>query len=127
MFKEFHHASVISSSYKAAIEFYVNILGFNIFRETFSEKMNRQKVELYLNGRYVLEIFVVEDAVKAKQKKTAAGLEHLSFLADDVNEAVLYLQSKGVKTLEVNLDKVTGKSYAFFYDPDGLKLEVYNI
>jgi len=48
-------------------------------------------------------------------------------LVDDVNKVITYLKSKGVKTLEVNLDKITGKEYAFFYDPDGLKLEVYNI
>jgi len=114
MFRKFQHVGVISSDYKATIEFYVNILGFTIFRESFSEKMNGQKLELHLQGQYILEVFVTQDAVKEIREKTATGLNHLSFLVDDVNKVITYLKSKGVKTLEVNLDKITGKEYAFF-------------
>ena len=37
---EFHHISVIASDYEEAVRFYVDYMGFEIFRESFSVNKN---------------------------------------------------------------------------------------
>ncbi|NLJ88011.1 MAG: hypothetical protein GX327_04415 [Epulopiscium sp.] len=126
MLKKLHHICLVSSNYQETIKFYVETLGFEIFRESFSSNWNGQKLELYYNGEYMLEIFVVEDDNrKKKNEEVFTGLNHLSFLVDDVENVINKLRSKNIETSEVKLDNATGKKYAFFYDPDGIKLEIY--
>ena len=73
----------------------------------------------------MLEIFVVEDDNrKKKNEEVFTGLNHLSFLVDDVENVINKLRSKNIETSEVKLDSATGKKYAFFYDPVGIKLDL---
>lgn len=127
MLKKFHHACVVCSDYEVTKEFYVNTLGFTVFRETFSSNWNGQKLELYFKGQYILEVFVTKDAKnqESRNKEKSMGFNHLSFLVDDVKEVINNLRSKKINTSEVKQDKNTGKEYAFFYDPDGTKFEIY--
>ena len=115
MLKKLHHICLVSSNYQKTIKFYVETLGFEIFRESFSSNWNGQKLELYYNGEYMLEIFVVEDDNrKKKNEEVFTGLNHLSFLVDDVENVINKLRSKNIETSEVKLDNATGKKYAFF-------------
>jgi len=127
MLKQFHHLCLVSSDYEATIKFYVDTLGFTLYRESFSNNWNGRKLELYYNGQYMLEIFVVEKTKRRGQNpgEVYAGLNHFSFLVDDVEAFVRKLHDDNIETSEVKLDKNTGKKYAFFYDPDGTKLEIY--
>ena len=71
-----------------------------------------------------MELFIQESAPDPKQPPHT-GLEHLSFFVEDVERSINDLESRGVKTGPVALDRETGRQYAFFYDPDGTKLELY--
>lgn len=126
MIQELHHACIICSNYDRAKEFYADILGFHIYRESYSELHKRHKLELHLHGRYMLEIFIMKDVEEDHRTAISSGLNHISFLVDNVREMIAYLQAKGVKTSEVKMDSITRKEYAFFYDPDKLKLEIYS-
>ena len=39
--------------------------------------------------------------------------------------AVEYLRSEGIAVEPIRLDDATGRKFAFFSDPDGLPLELY--
>lgn len=124
MLKGFHHAAIFCRDYDKTIDFYVNKLGLHLFRETYTAEQNKRKLELWLGGKYLLEIFVLP-GIPEGNTEYRTGLVHLSFLAEDVPAAVSRLRELGVRTTEVMLDKGTGKRYAFFFDPDGQKLEIY--
>lgn len=125
----FHHACIVASDYRKAVTFYVDCLGFEIYRESYSSHRNAKKMELYNNGRYVIELFV-EDAERAiteaeSGKNTAVGLEHISFLTEDVAGMLQSLAEKNVPVSEVKEDISTGKKYGFCWDPNGTKIEFY--
>lgn len=122
--RSMHHVCIVCSNYEQAVEFYVHILGLTLRREQYSPAKKRHKLELYLNREYLVELFIQESAPDPKQPPHT-GLEHLSFFVEDVERSINDLESRGVKTGPVALDRETGRQYAFFYDPDGTKLELY--
>ncbi|MPM22487.1 hypothetical protein SDC9_68942 [bioreactor metagenome] len=126
MLRGFHHAAIICRDYDAAMDFYVNKLGLRLFRETYNEKQDKRKLELWLEEKYLLEVFIVPGRRESEKKaELRAGLDHLSFLVEDVPAAAARLREMGVGTTEVMHDNMTGKQYVFFFDPDGQKLELY--
>ena len=126
---EFHHISVIASDYEEAVRFYVDYMGFEIFRESFSVIKNAKKLELYSGGRYIAELFIREDGTNRKEDKTAdpalPGFNHFSLLTDDVERMVERMSKNDVPVTEVKRDRITGKKYAFCWDPEGTKIEFY--
>jgi catechol 2,3-dioxygenase-like lactoylglutathione lyase family enzyme len=55
----------------------------------------------------------------------AAGLRHLAFEVDNIDEAIFHLNEYDVVTEPIRIDEFTGKRFTFFTDPDGLPLELY--
>ena len=45
--------------------------------------------------------------------------------AENMEEAVAWLSAKGIETEPVRTDDFTGKKMTFFFDPDGLPLELH--
>ena len=48
-----------------------------------------------------------------------------NFLAPDPEETVKKLSEKGIDTEPIRIDEYTGKHMTFFFDPDGLPLEIH--
>ena len=44
---------------------------------------------------------------------------------DDIEEAVKWLNSKGIQTEPIKMDEYTQKRMTFFRDPDNLPLEIH--
>jgi glyoxylase I family protein len=120
-----HHIAVICSDYRRSREFYVNILGLTILQETYREGRNSYKLDLAVNGEYQIELFSFPNPPARPSYPEAAGLRHLAFEVDDIEEAVKSLQAKGVHLEPIRIDELTGKKFTFFSDPDGLPLELY--
>ncbi|HGF7622055.1 TPA: VOC family protein, partial [Enterococcus faecium] len=55
----------------------------------------------------------------------ACGLRHLAFKVDDIEETIAELQSLGIESEPIREDTFTGKKMTFFFDPDGLPLELH--
>ena len=53
------------------------------------------------------------------------GLRHLAFKVDDIEETIAELHSLGIESEPVREDTFTGKKMTFFFDPDGLPLELH--
>lgn len=124
-FKKIHHIAVICSNYYTSKDFYVNKLGLKVIKETYREERQSFKLDLSLNGEYVLELFSFPNPPKRPSYPEACGLRHLSFQVDNIAEAVNTLKEKKIKTEPIRLDEVTNKKFTFFFDPDGLPLEIY--
>jgi glyoxylase I family protein len=120
-----HHIAIICSDIEKSKTFYTEILGFKVQSEIFREARNSFKVDLTLNGSYLIELFSFPNPPKRVSRPEALGLRHLAFEVDDIFESVLFLQSKQIAVEPIRIDEFTHKQFTFFSDPDFLPLEIY--
>lgn len=125
MLKKIHHIAIICSDYKKSKTFYTETLGLEIIHESYRAKRQSYKLDLGLNGTYVLELFSFPNAPERVSNPEANGLRHLAFEVNDLNDSIQNLKEKGVNCEAIRTDEITGKRFTFFEDPDGLPLELY--
>ena len=123
LFKQ-HHIAIICSDWDKTREFYMDKLGFLMFREVYRPEMN-DYLRMLQQGDTVLEIFIKPDAPQRVNNPEAMGLRLLAFRVADIEPAVAWLHSVGIETEPIREDKVNGGRYTFFKDPDGLPLELH--
>jgi glyoxylase I family protein len=120
-----HHIAIICSDYQTSKRFYTEVLGLSVTAEHYREERKSWKLDLSLNGRYVIELFSFPDPPQRISRPEASGLRHLAFEVTNLDEAVNELNQKGVTTEPIRIDEYTGKRFTFFADPDHLPLEFY--
>lgn len=120
-----HHIAIIVSDYEVSKDFYVNKLGFQIIRENYRPERNDWKLDLKVNETTELEIFGVKNPPARVTRPEAAGLRHLAFFTDNIEETVAELKEKGIVTEPIRVDEFSGKKFTFFADPDGLPIELH--
>lgn len=120
-----HHIAIICSDYQRSKHFYTSILGFSVLKETFRQERNSYKLDLSLNGHYVIELFSFPDPPQRLSRPESTGLRHLAFEVDDIELSIAFLNQQGVATEPVRIDEITQKKFTFFSDPDQLPLELY--
>ncbi|MBA5630317.1 SMU1112c/YaeR family gloxylase I-like metalloprotein [Moheibacter lacus] len=125
--KSIHHIAMICSDYPVSKKFYTEILGLEIIREVYRAERNSYKLDLALNGKYIIELFSFPDPPERVSQPEATGLRHLAFEVEDLEKAIEELNSKNVQTEPIRTDEFTRKRFTFFADPDGLPLELYEI
>ncbi|UFT98590.1 VOC family protein [Radiobacillus kanasensis] len=125
MFQSIHHIAIICSNYEISKQFYVEKLGFSILAETYREERQSYKLDLALGDHYVIELFSFPDAPKRPSYPEAQGLRHLAFSVENIEETIEKLEGNGIKVEPVRKDPLTEKLFAFFGDPDGLPIELY--
>ena len=126
MFKNVHHIAIIGTNYNKTKEFYVDKLGF----ELISEYNRPEKNDIILNvrqGNLVLEIFIKDDAPLRPKipNPEHSGLRHLAFKVDDVEAVLKKFDKLDIPHEELRYDDFDNKKMAFFFDPDGLPLEIH--
>ncbi|MBF8807601.1 MAG: VOC family protein [Enterococcus lacertideformus] len=119
-----HHIAIIVSDYQKSREFYVEKLGFGVIRENYRKERGDYKLDLKL-GQIELEIFGMKNAPKRPSYPEACGLRHLAFKVEAIESVIDELHSKGIETEPVRTDAFTGEKMTFFFDPDGLPLELH--
>lgn len=120
-----HHVAIICSDYQKSKHFYSEVLGLKIVQEVFRAERNSYKLDLEVGGQYQIELFSFPDPPPRPSRPESAGLRHLAFEVDDVNEAAFYVAEYGILSETVRIDEFTGKRFTFFADPDGLPIEFY--
>ena len=125
IFDSIHHIAIIASDYNKAKDFYVNKLGLNINREV--ERKEREDFIIFLDGgeNIEIELFIEKNPPKRLTRPEARGLRHLAFRVDDIFKSVEELKKRGIETEEIRIDPLNGKYMTFFFDPDGLPLELH--
>ncbi len=125
MINKVHHIAIICSDYEVSKKFYTEILGLEIISETYREARKSYKLDLALNGEYIIELFSFPNPPKRPTRPEAAGLRHLAFEVENMDRMVKYLDSHSIEAEPIRTDEITGKRFTFIADPDGLPIEFY--
>ena len=126
--QQIHHIAIIVSDSAAAKEFYIKKLGFSVIRENFRPARGDWKLDLRLGegpDSIELEIFAQPNAPRRLTRPEACGLRHLAFHVEDIFATIAELNTQGIHCEPVRFDEFTGKPMTFFFDPDGLPLELH--
>lgn len=117
--------AIIASDYQRSKKFYTQVLGLKVLAEHFREERNSWKLNLAIDDQYCIELFSFPNPPARLSRPEAAGLRHLAFAVERLDEMVERLQAHGVPCEPIRTDECTGRRFTFFQDPDGLPLELY--
>ena len=125
MLQRVHHIAIICSDYEKSKAFYTKILGLEIIREIFRKERQSYKLDLELNGQYVIELFSFPSPPPRPSRPEGTGLRHLAFEVDNLKSEIERLQRYDIICEPVRLDEITNKKFTFFADTDNLPIELY--
>ena len=75
-----HHTAIICYNYKISKKFYTHVLGLEIIREVYRQERQSYKLDLALNGDYIIELFSFPNPPNRPSRPEACGLRHLAFV-----------------------------------------------
>ncbi|MFK7002113.1 SMU1112c/YaeR family gloxylase I-like metalloprotein [Flavobacterium oreochromis] len=127
MLKKIHHIAIICSDYQKSKYFYTQILGLEIIREEYRDLRQSYKLDLALNGNYIIELFSFQNPPNRASRPEACGLRHLAFEVSNLEEIIEKLKQNNIITEPIRVDEYTQKRFTFFQDPDKLPIELYEI
>ncbi len=122
-----HHIAIICSNYEVSKKFYTEVLGCTIVKETYRTKRDSYKLDLAINGNYIIELFSFPNPPARPSQPESCGLRHLAFSVKEIEASIAALVSHGVTCEPIRIDTLSNKRFTFFADPDGLPLELYEI
>lgn len=125
MLSKVHHVAIICSDYNVSKNFYTDVLGLTIIREVYRSERDSYKLDLALNGEYVIELFSFPNPPARPSRPESVGLRHLAFQVEDLETVIAKLKEKGVVPEPIRVDEFTGKRFTFIADPDLLPVEFY--
>lgn len=125
--KSLHHIAVICSNYPRSKQFYTEILGFKIEQEVYRSERQSYKLDLSLNGTYLIELFSFPEPPQRLTRPESAGLRHLAFGVEDIAASIEWLRLHHIEAEPVRTDEFTLKRFTFFEDPDRLPIELYEL
>lgn len=120
-----HHIAIIASDYAKSRDFYVNKLGLELLRENPRPKRGDVKLDLRLNANTEIELFVMPSPPPRVSRPEACGLRHLAFHVEDIEATIAELAEQGIPCEPIRMDEYTHRRMTFFFDPDGLPLELH--
>jgi glyoxylase I family protein len=122
-----HHIAIICSDYERSKHFYTEILGFKIDNEVYRQERSSYKLDLSLNGQYLIELFSFLNPPHRPTRPEATGLRHIAFGVKDIEQSIEFLTSRSITVEPIRIDEYTNKKFTFFNDPDNLPIELYEI
>lgn len=122
-----HHIAILCSDYQKSKIFYTEVLGLTIIREIYRAERGSYKLDLALNGQYVVELFSFPNPPQRPSRPEAAGLRHLAFEVSNLEETIAFLSSKNIESEPIRIDETTEKRFTFIADPDLLPIEFYEL
>lgn len=125
--KNIHHVAVLCSDYQKSKHFYSNILGLEIIRETYRSERDSHKLDLALNGTYILEIFSFPNPPARPSKPESTGLRHLAFGVENLDAVINEMSKNDIVAEDIRIDALTSKRFTFIADPDNLPIEFYEL
>jgi glyoxylase I family protein len=122
MFKRIDHVEIIPSDLERSIKFYTDVLGFRLKERFKVEVPPLEEVAFLQLGDTMLEFLKVKNPTPASEQ-WQVGYKTMALEVKNMDEAIVYLASKGIKPTWGPVD--LGKSKrAEFKDPDGLSIEL---
>ncbi|MBC7390258.1 MAG: VOC family protein [Opitutaceae bacterium] len=127
LLKSVHHIAVLCSDYQKSKHFYSEILGLEIIRETYRAERDSYKLDLALNGNYILEVFSFPNPPARPSKPESTGLRHLAFGVENLDLVINEMSKNEIVAEDVRIDTLTKKRFTFIADPDNLPIEFYEL
>ena len=127
-----HHVDLVVSSIERSLAFYSELLGPLGFHRVSEVEGERGESIWYLSGPGTSVGLREAQSESGDYDRYRIGLHHLAFEAvsrSDVDERAAWLRAQNVE-LESEPQEYTyipGYYAVFFYDPDGLKLEIVHV
>ncbi|HEY7018300.1 MAG TPA: VOC family protein [Gaiellaceae bacterium] len=128
-----HHVDLVVSSIERSLPFYRDLLGPLGFHRVSEVEGERGETIWYLSGSgSVVGIREAQTQSEEPFDRYRVGLHHLAFEAPSraaVNERADWLRSQGAE-IESGPEEywyVPGYYAVFFFDPDGIKLEILHV
>jgi catechol 2,3-dioxygenase-like lactoylglutathione lyase family enzyme len=124
-----HHVDLVVSSIERSLPFYSELLGPLGYHSVGEVVGERGETIWYLSGPGTAVGLRQAQSESEPYDRYRIGLHHLAFEADsrsEVDERAAWLRGRGVE-VESEPQEYTylpGYYAVFFYDPDGLKLEI---
>jgi glyoxylase I family protein len=124
-----HHVDLVVSSIERSLPFYVELLGPLGYHSVGEVEGERGETIWYLSGPGSAVGLRQAQSESEPYDRYRVGMHHLAFEADsrsEVDERASWLRARGIE-LESEPQEYTylpGYYAVFFYDPDGLKLEI---
>tara|TARA_R110000765_G_scaffold316935_1_gene409209 strand:+ start:2830 stop:3213 length:384 start_codon:yes stop_codon:yes gene_type:complete len=125
MINKVHHIAIISLDYEVSKQFYTDVLGLEVIKEVYREERKSYKLDLALNGEYIIELFSFPNPPKRPSRPESCGLRHLAFEVDDLDKIIAHCKSYNVIAEPIRVDEFTQKRFTFIADPDYLPIEFY--
>ena len=127
MLLNIHHIAIICSDYERSKKFYTEVLQLTVVREVYRKERYSFKLDLALNGEYIIELFSFPSPPARPSRPEAQGLRHLAFAVDNLEIVLQHLQQHNVEAEPIRVDEFTNKRFTFIADPDGLPIEFYEL
>lgn len=127
-----HHFDLVVSDLHRSLEFYRALLaplGYVKATEIIGERGERV---VYLGGPGLVSFSLRQAQTAGAHDRYRAGIHHVAFAAESralVNERVDWARERGlpIENNPKEYDYLPGYYAGFFYDPDGIKLEIVHI
>lgn len=120
-----HHIAILCSDYDKSKHFYTSVLGLTIIQEIYREERDSYKLDLALNGEYIIELFSFPNPPERPSRPEAAGLRHLAFEVNSIEQTRQYIIGHNCAAEEIRIDEFTNKKFFFMSDPDNTPIEFY--
>ena len=126
-----HHVDLVVSSIERSLPFYTGLLGPLGYHRVSEVEGERGETIWYLLG-HETQIGLRESQSKGSHDRYRVGIHHLAFEADSrgqVDDRAAWVRMQGVEIENEPQEYayVPGYYATFFYDPDGLKLEIVHV
>src|SRR4051812_21571763 len=126
-----HHVDLVVSSIERSLPFYRELLGPLGWHGISEVEGERGETIWYLLG-HETQIGLREAQAVGSRDRYSVGLHHLAFEASSrgvVDERALWLRSSGAEIESAPQDYTYSPGYyaVFFFDPDGMKLEIVHV
>jgi glyoxylase I family protein len=127
-----HHVDLVVSSIERSLPFYTELLGPLGYHGVVEVEGERGETIWYLWGPGTSIGLREAQSESEAYDRYRVGLHHLAFEADSrtqVDERAAWLRAVGAafETEPMEYSYLPGYYAVFFYDPDGLKLEIVHV
>jgi catechol 2,3-dioxygenase-like lactoylglutathione lyase family enzyme len=127
-----HHVDLVVSSIERSLPFYTGLLGPLGYHSVGEVEGERGETIWYLSGPGTSVGLREAQTESEEYDRYRVGLHHVAFEADSraqVDERAEWVLSQGaeIESKPMEYSYLPGYYAVFFYDPDGLKLEIVHV
>lgn len=127
-----HHFDLVVSELDRSLEFYRGLLGPLGYTHVTDIVGERGERVVYIGGPGIVPVSLREAQSPGSHDRYRVGIHHVAFEAPSrevVDERLLWVRAQGAEIENDPREYVYMPGYyaGFFYDPDGIKLEIVHV